>query len=210
MRAVPGVASVAQSVTVPFESQMDYKIVIDGDTLPPPKGGGPYVNGVSADYFRTMESPIRRGRDFAASDVKGAPRVAVINEAMAAQVWPGKDPIGQCFGVESTEGCVTVVGIVPNARMTEIADVAPQHYYVPIAQWQPPFRSLMVRMKESGGSGVASVRSAILAVEPSLPYVDVRPMSEIVDDQVRSWKLGATMFTLFGLLGVRRRRTRPL
>ena len=206
LRAVPGVASVAQSVTVPFESQMDYKIVIDGDSLPPPKGGGPYVNGVSADYFRTMGSPIRRGRDFTESDAKGSPRVAIINEAMAAQVWPGRDPIGQCFGVESTEGCVSVVGIVPNARMTEIADVAPQHYYIPISQWQPPFRSLMVRLQEGGGEGrgggVAAVRRAILAVEPSLPYVDVRPMSEIVDSQVRSWKLGATMFTLFGGLGL--------
>ena len=46
------------------------------------------------------------------------------------------------------------------------------------------------------------MRRAILAVEPSLPYVDVRPMSEIVDSQVRSWKLGATMFTLFGGLGL--------
>ncbi len=203
VRAVPGVASVAASVTVPFESQMEFTIVIDGDTLRVQKGGGPYANGVSTDYFRTMRTPILRGRDFAATDRKGSEVVTVINEAMAAQAWPGRDPIGKCMRVEDIDGCVTVIGIVPNARMTELADDAPPQLYLPITAWHPRWRSLMVRMAAlDDGSAVAAVRRAILVAEPSLPYVDVRPMSEIVDYQIESWKLGAAMFTLFGALGV--------
>ncbi|MEP7382404.1 MAG: FtsX-like permease family protein, partial [Gemmatimonadota bacterium] len=202
VRALPGVALVAQSVTIPFESQWEYSLLIDGDTLPPLKGGGPYVNGVSVDYFRTMETPIRRGRDFAPTDRDGSALVAVINEAMAAQVWPGRDALGQCFGVEKTEGCVTVIGIVPSARMTELADQAPPQYFRPIAQWHPDMRSLMVRLAAPKSSGEAAVRGAILGVEASLPYVDVRPVTDIVDQQLQTWKLGATMFTLFGVLGL--------
>lgn len=202
VRAVPGVSTVARSTTVPFESQWDEKILLNGDTLPPPKGGGPYVNAVSTDYFRAMGTPLRRGRDFTTADAKGAERVAVINETMAEHVWPGREAIGECFGIAETEGCVRVIGIVPNARMTAISDVAPQHYYLPLAQSPPPFESLMIRFEGDEGSAVAAVRRAILTVEPSLPYVDVRPMPEIVDAQVRSWKLGATMFTLFGALGL--------
>lgn len=202
VRALPGVSSVAQSTTVPFESQWDDRIMLNGDTLPPPKGGGPYVNAVSADYFRTMGTPLRRGRDFTKADAKGAERVAVINETMAAQVWPAREAIGECFGIPDTDGCVRVIGIVPDARVTAISDVAPQHYYLPLAQSPPPFQSLMVRFEGDEGSAVATVRRAILSVEPSLPYVDVRPMAEIVGSQVRSWKLGATMFTLFGGLGL--------
>ncbi len=203
VRAIPGVASVAQSVTVPFESQMDFTILIDGDTLHLQKGGGPYANGVSYDYFSTMKTPILRGRDFAKTDQKGTGNVAVINEAMAAQAWPGRDALGQCFKIEDLDGCLTVIGIVPNARMTELADDAPPQLFIPITQWHPDWRTLMVRLATSDeGGAIPVVRKAILSAEPTLPYVDVRPMSEIVEAQVETWKLGAAMFTLFGALGV--------
>jgi len=140
---------------------------------------------------------------FAETDRKGAANVAVINEAMAAQVWPGRDALGQCFNITDLEGCLTVIGIVPNARMTQLADDAPPQLFIPITQWHPDWRTLMVRLATTDeGSAIPAVRRAILTAEPTLPYVDVRPMSEIVDAQVETWKLGAAMFTLFGALGV--------
>src|SRR6185312_1838694 len=54
---------------------------------------------VAPDYFRTLEIPIRRGRDFTERDRNGAQRVAIIDEALAHRFWPayprGQDPIGQ-------------------------------------------------------------------------------------------------------------------
>lgn len=199
---IPGVESAAQSVTIPFESQWMYSVLLNGDTLQPLSGGGPYLNGVSAEYFRTMQTRLVRGREFTEADRQGSLPVAIVNERMAERVWQGRDPIGQCFGIQSFEGCVTVVGIVANTRMTELTDDAPAHYYVPIGQWQPNMRTLFVRIGAESGIGETDVRQAILAAEPSLPYVEVRPAAQIVDQQLRSWTLGATMFTLFGLLGL--------
>ena len=202
IRRLPGVVAVAQSVTVPFESQWTYSVLLNGDTLPPIKGGGPYLNGISTDYFRALQTPVIRGRDFSDTDRKGSMPVAIVNERMAAVLWPNVEPIGQCFGVQEFDGCMTVVGVVPDARMTEMTEDAPAQYYLPIGQWSPNMRALMVRRSLEGGVGELDVRRAILDAEPTLPFVEVRPASMILEQQLRAWKLGATMFTLFGVLGL--------
>lgn len=202
VRAVPGVAGAAQTVTIPFESQWTKGIVLDGDTVPPLAGGGPYVNAVSADYFRVMGTPIRRGRDFTTQDrAKSAP-VTIINERMARLLWPGKDALGKCFSAGESGGCLTVVGIVPDQRVTALADEPPAHFFQPLGQWTPGMRSLVVRSSVPGSAGIEAIRRALVQAEPSLPYVPIRPMSAIVDEQLQPWRLGATLFALFGVLGL--------
>lgn len=204
VRRVPGVASVAQSVTTPFESQWERTILMNGDTLPPLKGGGPYANAVSSQYFTAMQAPIRRGRDFTAQDRKGSTPVAIVNESMSRQLWPGREAIGQCFGTDDVDGCVTVVGVVADSRITAVVDNPPAQFYQPLGQWNPDMRVLMVRLTSVDATSAAlnAVRRAVLELEPSLPFVEVRPMTLIVDEQLQTWRLGAAMFGLFGLLGL--------
>ncbi|MCC6930049.1 MAG: ABC transporter permease [Gemmatimonadaceae bacterium] len=202
VRALPGVVSVAQSITVPFESQWTKPIVANGDTVAPMKGGGPYANGVSPDYFATMATSIRRGRAFTAADRKGSPPVVLVNEQMAAHLWPGRDALGQCVEMEETRGCVTVVGIVADQRIEQLAGDAPAHYYQPIGQWSAEWRALLVRVAEDGGANANDIRRAIIARESALPFVPVRELSSIIDEQLQPWRLGATLFALFGALGL--------
>ncbi|MFP5355522.1 MAG: FtsX-like permease family protein, partial [Gemmatimonadota bacterium] len=202
VRAIPGVTGAAQTVTIPFESQWVKGVVLHGDTLPPLAGGGPYVNAVSADYFRVMGTPIVRGRDFTPQDREGTAPVAIINERMARLVWPGKDPLGECFNSGESDGCMTVIGIVPDARINALADEPPPHFFQPLGQWTPGMRSLVVRSSLAGEGGIDAVRRALVQAEPSLPYVAIRPMMAIVDEQLQPWRLGATLFALFGALGL--------
>ncbi len=202
VRAVPGVTAVAQSVTVPFESQWSRELLVDGDTLPPVKGGGPYVDAVSAGYFRTMGTPIRRGRDFTEADRAGSAPVTIVSERMAALLWPGKEAVGACLHLAESPGCVTVIGVVPDGRMTALADEPPPQFFQPLGQWSPRMRSLMVRTSSGGAGAIEAVRRAIVQAEPSLPYVSIRPMPAIVDEQLQPWRLGATLFAIFGLLGL--------
>ncbi|MBK6486182.1 MAG: hypothetical protein IPF98_04755 [Gemmatimonadetes bacterium] len=62
IRRLPRGVAVAQSVTVPFESQWTYSVLLNGDTLPLIKGGGLHLNGISTDYFRALQTPVIRGR----------------------------------------------------------------------------------------------------------------------------------------------------
>ena len=202
VRAVPGVVSVAQSVTTPFESQWGKPVLLGADTLPPVKGGGPYVNGVDVDYFAAMGTPLRRGRLFTDADRKGSASVVIVNERMASIVWPGRDAIGQCVGIGGSDGCATVVGVVGDQRIENLTGDAPPHFYQPLGQWSPDMRTLVVRVNEVGGADANAIRRAIVSLEPGLPFVRVRPFSAIVGEQLQPWRLGATLFALFGVLGL--------
>jgi hypothetical protein len=186
VRRLPGVVAVAQSVTVPFESQWTYSVLLNGDTLPPIKGGGPYLNGISTDYFRALQTPVIRGRDFSDTDRKGSMPVAIVNERMAAVLWPNVEPIGQCFGVQEFDGCMTVVGVVPDARMTEMTEDAPAQYYLPIGQWSPNMRALMVRRSLEGESANWTFGARYSTPSRRFPFVEVRPASMILEQQLRA------------------------
>ena len=200
--ALPGVRAVAQTVTIPFESQWTKGVIINGDTLPPLKGGGPYVNAVSSDYFTTIGTPLLRGRDFTAQDRKGSAMVAIVNERMASQVWPGNDPIGQCLTSDVKEGCLSVVGVVADHRIESLAGDPPAHFFQPLGQWTPDMRSLLVSVATNGGIDANAIRRALVQAEPGLPFIRVRPMTSIIDEQLQPWRLGATLFALFGVLGL--------
>ncbi len=202
VRALPGVASAAQTVTVPFESQWDKTVLVNGDTLQPLQGGGPHVNAVSSDYFRVMGTPVLRGRDFTPQDGKGAAPVTIVNQRMAQLLWPEREAIGQCLGIGDLDGCATVVGVVPDAHETSLTDAAAPQFYEPLGQWTPDMRSLLVRVDARGGVDANAIRRALVQVEPALPYIPVRTLSSIVDEQMQAWRLAATLFGLFGALGL--------
>lgn len=200
--ALPGVRGVAQTVTVPFESQWVKGLLVNGDTLPPVAGGGPYVNAVSPGYFAALGTPVLRGRAFTAQDRQGAPPVAVVNQRMATLLWPGREAVGQCLTLELDAPCLDVVGVVADHRIERLAGAAPPHFFQPVGQWSPQMRSLLVQVAADGGVDADAIRRAVAGAEPGLPYIRVQALSAIVDEQLHPWRLGATMFALFGVLGL--------
>ncbi len=202
LRRLPGVTGVSQTVTIPFESQWDKPVLVNGDTLAPQQGGGPHVNAVGSDYFTVMGTPVIRGREFTPQDTEGSAPVTIVNERLAELLWPGKDPIGECIGIGDLAGCATVVGVVPDPRVSSLTDRTPPHYFQPLGQWTPDMRSLVVRVAEEGGADANAIRRALVAAEPSLPYIPVRTLTSIVDEQLQSWRVAAMLFTVFGGLGL--------
>ena len=163
------------------------------------------------DYFRVMRTRIVRGRSLEAQDTESSPRVAVVSQAMARAVWPGKDAIGQCMYVtigqrDTTEApaCVTVVGIAEDAAQQSIGDEQRFMYYLPTEQHNPGGgRMLLLRM--SGEDAVVQmerVRRELNTAMPGDGFVVMRPLQELVDGQQRSWRLGAAMFAAFGVLAL--------
>lgn len=202
VRALPGVTSASQSVTTPFESQWQDDIYLpESGKLPPLKGGGPYSNGVAPDYFATAGTRILRGRAFTEADVKGSTPVVIINDAMARAVWPNQDALGRCFRISAdTAPCSTIVGVVANARVTTISQPPEPQYFLPLAQWAPDMRVMFVRVAGSPEAAVAPIRRVLAEMSSALPYTDVRTMNEVMEPELRTWRLGATMFSIFGLL----------
>jgi putative ABC transport system permease protein len=207
IRANPAVASAAVSVGTPYGWSHSTSLKVSGrDSLPSVPSGGPYFNAVSAGFFATVGTRIVRGRGLTdADEVPGAPRVAVVGQTFARLVWPGREPIGQCLYVDGNDStCVQVVGVAADARSRAVTEDRTLFYYLPFGQHlvTPPINGLLMRTRAPARQVEAEVQRALQAAEPGLPYVHVFSLAEAVAPEWRSWQLGATMFTAFGLLAL--------
>ena len=201
-QSIPGVEHAAWVSSVPFSSTSTTNLYITGIDSVRPLGEFTYQTTTS-DYFRVMRTRIIRGRGFAPTDRDGAPKVGVVSEAMAKVLWPGKDPLGQCMRVFSDASpCTTVVGVAEDIVQRDVTG-ARYHYYLPIDQHRPAGgHSLLIRMRPSATRDADRVRRSLQQVMPGASYVTVRPLRDLVEDTRRSWRLGATMFTAFGILAL--------
>ncbi|GJG85966.1 hypothetical protein tb265_11470 [Gemmatimonadetes bacterium T265] len=203
--AVPGVEHLAWVTTVPF-----LRTNVNPPTVPGLDSVGRFgeftYQTATPDYFRTMGTRLVRGRGFTIADRAGAPRVAVVSATMARTLWPGREALGRCVHVfADTMPCATVVGVAEDIVQQELTPSARLHYYLPLEQnrdWAGGGWALLVRVRGDAARESDQVRRALQAVLPGPAYVTVQPLRDVVDDQERAWRLGATLFTGFGALAL--------
>jgi putative ABC transport system permease protein len=184
---MPGVSSAALALTVPFYSQLSSNLFdVSRDSVV--HSGRFRLQAGSPNLFRTVGTRVIRGRSFPDVDRAGAPPVMLVSEAMAKTLWPGRDAIGQCL----TEG----------TKQSSLSDDPGLQFYVPLAQFHPEGALLFVRVEDDAGRFAETVRRRLQRLMPGASFVTVTPMRDIVDPQVRSWQIGATMFVAFGVLAL--------
>jgi predicted permease len=200
--AIPGVESASRALTLPFWDSWSVSLFVAGiDSVR--RLGRFALQGGSPSFFHTFGTRILRGRGITDADVKNAPRVMVVSEAMAGVLWPGRDALGQCIRVGAdTMPCTTVVGVAENIKSRSLTDDAGLNYYMPVEQYHPERASLLVRVHGDARDYVETVRRALQAEMPGSAYVITHSMHEVVGPQERSWQVGATMFVAFSALAL--------
>ena len=201
-RNIPGVEHAALNVTIPFWSTWSQDLHIAGiDSVS--KLGEFDLNAVSPEYFATLGTRIIRGRGIEPRDVANAPGAMVVSDAMARVLWPGKDAIGECVRIGAdTVPCTYVVGIAENIKSGTLSEEPSYFYYLSAAQFNPNRTGLFVRTRGEAARQADAIRRQLQRLMPAPAYITVTPFTEVIDQQTRSWKLGATMFVVFGLLAL--------
>ncbi|HLJ44780.1 MAG TPA: ABC transporter permease [Bryobacteraceae bacterium] len=208
VRQMPGVQSATVAATVPMGNvSLGGSLTINGyqSRIPGATPSAGY-NAVSSGYFATMRLPLLRGRDFRDSDNESAQHVAVINEAMASQYWPDRDPIGSSFILrEDPSHAMQIVGIAKNSRSGSIAESFAPYFYVPFAQKYTQPATLQLRVMSGDPLPMAkSVLGMVRAIEPAMPVYDVQTMNQALEslNGLLLYKLGAGLAGGLGLLGL--------
>jgi putative ABC transport system permease protein len=215
VEALPGVVSAGYTTTVPLAIKGGTNgFSIEGRSVEQATSGGLSYDAnhrqVSTDYFKTMAIPVRRGRPFSESDNEQAIPVAVINETMAKQYWPGEDPIGKRFKLgdptDSDVPWVTIVGIVGDVRQMGVDEPVKAEMYFPYQQvgymdFYAP-RDLAIRVSVDPFSLVAAARNEIHQVDPDQPISDIRTMDQVFGQETESRQLGTTLLTVFAGLAL--------
>ncbi len=201
-RSVPGVEQASLQTSVPFWSSWSQSLFVEGiDTVS--RLGQFDLNAVSPSYFATLGTRLLRGRNLSDADVAGSPRVAVVSEQMGKVLWPGRDAVGQCMRMNSdTLPCVEVVGVAEDIKAQSLGTDSTYYYYLPATQFHPQTGGLFVRIRGDVSSFTESIRKRLQSEMPGASYVTLTPFRRIVGGEMRSWELGATMFTVFSGLAL--------
>ncbi len=201
--AFPGVEAAALARGIPFWSENVTYLRVPGVDSVRRLGRFPYQT-VTSDYFETMGTRILRGRPLEGTDREEAPRVAVVSEAMAAVLWPGREALGQCMYVGAdTMPCTTVVGVAENAFQNSLTETQQDKYYLPMSQaGTGPPDALLIRITTDPETHAEALRAALQEEIPGDGYVTVQPFEDLIDAEQRAWRVGATLFAAFGGLAL--------
>ena len=204
-RRTPGVSHVTLAQNgVPKVSARSMELGIVGrPPLDPLPTGGPYVNIVDDDFFSTLGTRVLEGRGIEQGDMRDASHVAVINETLARAYWPNESPIGSCITFESYPGCTEVVGVVEDVMVWGLAGGGQGQFYLPShGPTASPRSALLVRTSGDASALAPTLRRALQSIASDMPYVDVQSYADLVEPDLRSWRLGAMMFGVFGALAL--------
>jgi predicted permease len=202
----PGVASASLATSMIFETSSGREVFLPGrDSVPITRAGGPYINTVGPDFFKTLGARIIVGRSFNDDDrAKSAP-VVIVNQTAAQLWWPGTSAIGKCMKIDAdTMPCAEVVGIAENAKRFGIVEDDAVQFYAPLEQLPSEGvpNVLYVRPVRSSATFQAQLQRRLQSAAPALPYVSVELLSDLIAPRMQSWKMGAIMFGIFGALAV--------
>ena len=149
-----------------------------------PKRGQPNVQTrtASPEYFRALEIPLQEGRTFASTDHVDAPPVAVVDEVLAQQLWPGKSAVGHRIRESNEEPWSTIVGVVGHVRHTGLddGDNTAQVYWNYSHRAQERM-ALVIKTRGNPSALTRSIGAAIREVDPDQPIYDTRTLDAVID-----------------------------
>jgi predicted permease len=204
LEAVPGVraASFARHPLLSGSAMRD-GINVQGQ---PSRGGnnGVYVMRVHANFFATMEMSLQAGRSLRAQDDHRAPRVAVINQAVARKFFGHDNPLGQRFGFGAPENNsqIEIVGVVSDAKYTSLRQENPATVYIPYTQERPTQMNFAVRAAGDPTALVASIRAAVREVDGNLPLFDIKTQRRQAEESLAQERLFARLTGFFAALAL--------
>jgi predicted permease len=200
----PDVEAASLAIGLPFGVGFGDDIRVPGRAgIPELKGGGPFVNAVTSEYFRTVGTRIVRGRSFTADDRAGSAPVVVVNETMAATLWPNEDALGRCFSIGQSPACAEVVGVAADTRRFQLREDEAMWFYLPLGQEQGlSGTQLLVRPAGDANQLLADLKRTLIDLDPTIRFVNAAVLQDRVDAQLRPWQLGAAVFSVMGVLAL--------
>jgi predicted permease len=205
MEPLPGVRAASESeIPMLADSNSSANITVQGYNGQEDEDMDVDQNWVSPDFLATMGIPLLNGREFSEADSGTAPKVAIINEAMARRFFAGRNPMGLHFGFGGGKDVkldTEIVGVVKDSKNTDVKKAARPFVFVPYAQSEHAGNATFyVRTNQDPVALTVNVRNLIQAVDSSLPVYGVKTLTAQVDEIMFTDRL-VTIFSLcLGLL----------
>jgi putative ABC transport system permease protein len=206
--AIPGVrnAAISSGTAVPLVGQHNSAgFTIEGDAVTNNNIPIAQIAVVSPDYFRTIETPLKRGRFFTDADDRKAPPVVLIDEALAERYFTNRDPVGLRIkrgGPSSEAPWMTIVGVVGNVKSDGFDKPDQPHLYHALFQNPAYAMAIYMRTDVAASTVTQALREQVRAVDRDLPVFGERTMTQVAAESVSRRKFAMQLVGLFGVLAL--------
>jgi putative ABC transport system permease protein len=215
IRSIAGVSGVGAVNILPLSNNYDSRgIQVEDHPMPEGQGFGPQARSITPGYFRAMQIPMIRGREFDAHDIETGQRVVIISRTMAEKYWPGEDAIGKRItfnsGIPRAEqqtvggpGSRVVVGIAGDVKHLGLDEGEVPMFYTPHTQ-QPSYHTMrvVVRTSTDAASLTRQVRSELSQMDREVPLSQVSTLVRALDATVAAPRMRAMLLTVFAALAM--------
>ena len=209
--AIPGVEAAAVIYPLPLsgDSNSNTFLIAGRPALRPEDKPTSNHRTISPNYFRALNIPLSRGRQFDERDNQHAPPVIIVNETFARRYFAGTEALGQHIIIEGESGDNGVpppreiIGIVGDVRHESLDTESGAEYYVPYTQVPEPFMSLVVRSSAGNPDSLAAgVREVIKQIDKDQYVAAIQPMTKLVTDSVARRRFNALLTGLFAIVAL--------
>lgn len=206
VRTLNGVKSAASVIRLPvvgFNASTTFTIY--GQAVAAKDAPSVDFRAVTQDYFKTMEIPLLKGRDFSDREIKGGPDVVVINKRMESQFFPNGDALGQRIQIfPEPDRWREIIGVSGDVKLQGLdADVNPA-MYVPMVQniYPNALRNVFLVVRTDGDPKalVPGIRARLRTLDKEIPISQVQTMDDLVSGSLAQRRLSMSLLLVFGVL----------
>jgi predicted permease len=204
---LPGVeqASISGNDTLPMNSGRNYSpFTIQGRPVESERGPIADIAVVDSQYLRTMEVPLIAGRNFTDLDTYKTQPVAVIDQTLARQYWPGENPLGQQlkFGFGRGLQGVTIVGVVGEIKSDGFEAPSVPHIYVALGQFAPINAVVFLRSRTDAEDLGEAVRREVEKLDANVPVHSISSMDQIIARSVADRRFALELLGVFATVAL--------
>jgi len=205
LSTLPGVESDTFAVVPVLEdNEWDNWVTIEGYSAKQDERPDPHMQFCTPGFFKTLKIPVLLGRDFNERDAAGAPKVGIVNQKFVKRYFGGAAPLGRHLGMGIDPGTkldIQIVGLVGDTKYESMRDEIPYELYVPSAQQGfANGGTVYVRAQGDPAQLFNTVRTAVRAVDASVPMYDMRTLDNQMEISLLTERLLATLSSVFGCL----------
>ena len=200
----PGVRSAAYSrMGLLSDSSAGSNITVAGYREKEGEDMNPNMDNVSPGYFSALGIPLLAGREFTASDGKGAPKVAIVNEKFQRYFFGNESAVGRWFGFGGGNGTkldIQIVGVAKDGKYAKVRQTTPRFIYLPYMQDKAFGGTFYIRTSQDPALAAGAARREVQRLDPNLPVTNLASMDQLIDDNIWLDRMVAALSMGFGLL----------
>jgi predicted permease len=207
LEGLPSVIATGAVTSLPLSQMFAWGPITVEGRVPPP--GENFINAdqriVGGHYFEAMEIPLRSGRFFNEQDTSTSPKVVVVDEYMAQQLWPNQDPIGRRIhfgGITDKDPWETVVGIVGRVKQYALDSDSRIAMYLPQSQYPTRAMNVVLRSGADPAALTSAVKQQIHELDSDLPLYGVRTMERRIDESLARRRFSMLLLALFACVAL--------